>query len=104
MCKEPIGRAGRLCHGVQTGFTLGGNIPCPVQKQGELRVTAQSLPDVPHREQNSPEHPGGEHQTRHLTGNITHLYTKALLSNEIITRQGLKALFNGISLQKNSFI
>lgn len=51
MCKEPTDRAGRLCHGVQTGFTLGGNIPCPVQKQGELRVTAQSLPDVPHREQ-----------------------------------------------------
>lgn len=92
------------CHGVQTSSTLRGNIPCTVHKQGKLRVSAQSLPDVPHREQNSPECPRGEHQTRHLTGNTSHLYNKALLSNEIITRQGLKSLFNGISLQKNSFI
>lgn len=80
-----------------------GTQPCPEHKQGKLRVTAQSLPGVPHREQNIPEHPQGEHQTRPLTGNISHLYTKALLSNQRVTRQGLKSLFNGISLQKNSF-
>lgn len=47
-----------------------GKNPCSAHKQGKLRVTGQSVSDVPHRKQNSPEHPRDEHQTRHLTGNI----------------------------------
>lgn len=102
LCKEPTDRAGRLCHGVQTRPTLGGNSPAHSTSKGSLGwLLSPCL--VFHREQNIPEHPRGEHQTWPLTGNISHLYTKALLSNERVTRQGLKSLFNGISLQKNSF-
>lgn len=47
-----------------------GKNPCTVHKHGKLRVTGQSMPDDPHRKQNSPERPRDEHQTRHLTENM----------------------------------
>lgn len=50
--------------------TLRGNTHCTVHKQGKLRVSGQSRPDVPERKQNSPEHPRDEHQTWHRAGNI----------------------------------
>lgn len=79
----------------------GHSMKHPGPAEGKLRVTAQSLPDAPHREQNSPEHPRGEHQTASHRKHQSSVHQSS--DKQWVTRPGLKSLFNGISLQKNSF-
>lgn len=77
----------------------GGKSLCSVYKQGKLRVTSHSIPDVPEiqigpeQQEMSIKH-GSAQKTQ------THASTKTLLSDERITRHTRAeiCLFYGISL------